>query len=160
MIEQAVVQANSAGGKYEYLVELIGGVVLLGTPHRGSKSQKWGSIMASLASLTGFGETVLMEEVSEKSMKIFDLVSEFQSIAYRIGLAETGVICFYENLPTNYLSRVTNIAHQLQNGFSSIVSVQGYLIGSLRLRLNDVRWLIKCQRRCMDSHPSSWTRTT
>ena len=48
VIEQAVVQANSAGGRYEYLVKLIGGVILLGTPHRGSGSQKWGLIVANL----------------------------------------------------------------------------------------------------------------
>ena|SRR2546423_6942480 len=34
--EQAVVKASSAGSMYEYLAQLIGGVVLFGTPHQGS----------------------------------------------------------------------------------------------------------------------------
>ena len=106
IIEQAVVQANSVGGRYEYLVKLIGGVVLLGTPHQGSKSQKWGSILANLANLVDYGEIGLMEEVDEKSMKIFDMVSNFKSIMISMDLAKTAVICFYENRPTNYMSRV------------------------------------------------------
>jgi hypothetical protein len=107
VIDQAVVKANSAGSEYEYLVKLIGGIVFLETPHQRSKLQHWDFIMASLGSLVDYGETGLMKEVDEKSLKIFDLVSEFQRTIIRLGLAKTAVICFYENLPTNYLSRVT-----------------------------------------------------
>ncbi|KAL9065770.1 MAG: hypothetical protein Q9161_007995 [Pseudevernia consocians] len=121
VIEQAVVQANSAGSTYEYLVKLIGGIVLLGTPHQGSKSQKWGSIMASLANLIDYGETGLMKEVDEKSMKIFDLISEFKRIMIGMDLAKTAVICFYENLPTNYLTRVMDTGLWIQRQTSSMI---------------------------------------
>lgn len=127
VIEQAVVQANSAGGRYEYLVKLIGGVVLLGTPHQGSKSQKWGSIVANLARLIDYGETGLMEEVDEKSMKIFDLISEFKRIMISIDLAKTAVICFYENHPTSYLSRVIKTGPWLQGQTSSVVRIIDWL---------------------------------
>lgn len=128
MIEQAVVRANSAGGRYEYLVKLIGGIVLLGTPHQGSKSQKWGSILVNLASLVDYGESGLMKEVDEKSMKIFDLVSEFKRIMISLDLAKTAVICFYENRPTNYMSRVLNTGQYIQRHTSSIVRIFNQLI--------------------------------
>lgn len=107
MIEQAVVKANSAGDVYEHLVQLIGGVILLGTPHQGSKTQKWGSIVARLASMIECGETVLMEEVDETSMKMVDMVSDFGKIMIRLKLWQANsVICFCENLPTTYVDRV------------------------------------------------------
>ena len=121
MIEQAVVRANSAGSRYEYLVKLIGGVVLLGTPHEGSKLQKWGSIMANLANMVEYGENVLMTEVNGKSMKIFDLISEFKKIMIRMDLANTAVICFYENRPTSYLSRVLKTGQWIQRKTASMV---------------------------------------
>ena len=121
VIEQAVVQANSAGGRYEYLVKLLGGLVFLGTPHQGSKSQKWGSIMANLANLIDYGEAGLMNDVDEKSMKIFDLVSNFKKIMISMDLAKTAVVCFYENRPTNYLSRVIKTGRWIQRQTSSIV---------------------------------------
>ena len=99
-------KANSAGGRYEPLVKLLGGVVLLGTPHRGSKLQKWGSIIANMARLIDYGETNLMEELEEKSMKILDMISEFMSIMIRTDLAKRAVICFFENVQTDYSSRV------------------------------------------------------
>lgn len=128
MIEQAVVRANTAGGRYEYLVKLIGGIVLLGTPHQGSKSQKWGSILVNLAGLVDYGESGLMKEVDEKSMKIFDLVSEFKRIMISMDLAKTAVICFYENCPTNYLPRVLNTGQWIQKHTSSIVRISNQLI--------------------------------
>ena len=128
VIEQAVVQANSAGGRYEYLVRLIGGIVFLGTPHQGSKSQGWGSIVANLANLFDYGESGLMKEVDEKSMKIFDLVSEFKKIMISTDLAKSAVICFYENRPTNYLQRVINTGQWIRRYTSSMVRISVQII--------------------------------
>lgn len=115
VIEQAVVKANSGSSMYGDLVKVIGGVVLLGTPHRGSRTQKWGSILAHLASLMELGETTLMEDVDEKSMKIFDLVFEFMRLMIRLDLVgNNAAMCFCENLPTNYLRRVVRIGPQKQ----------------------------------------------
>ena len=121
VIEQAIVKANFVGSGYEYLVKLIGGVVLLGTPHQGSKSQRWGSIMANMANVFGCGEDGLMKEVNEKSMKIFDLVSDFTQIMINTDLAKTAVVCFYENRPTNYMSRVLKTGPWIQKQISSMV---------------------------------------
>ena len=126
VIEQAIIQANSAGGRYEYLVKLVGGVILLGTPHQGSKSQNWGSVVANLANLIDHGETGLMKDLDEKSMKIFDLISEFKKIMISMDLAKTAVICFYENLPTNYLSRVIKTGLWIQEKTSSMVRISDW----------------------------------
>lgn len=106
MIEQAVVTASSMASPYANLMTLLAGVVLLGTPHAGSKMQKWGSMLARLASMVEMGEPILMQDVDEKSMKIFDLVYDFMQVVVRTGLGkDDAVVCFYENMPTNYLQR-------------------------------------------------------
>ena len=99
-------KANSAGGRYEPLIKLLGGIVLLGTPHQGSKLQKWGSIIANMARLMDYGETVLMDELEKKSTKILDMISEFMKIMIRMDLAKKAVICFFENMQTDYSKRV------------------------------------------------------
>jgi hypothetical protein len=124
VIEQAVVQANSAGSAYEYLVNLIGGVVLLGTPHQGSKSQKWGAILARLANLMEYGETVLMDDVDEKSMKVFDLVFAFMQIMIRTDLAKmNAAVCFCENRPTDYSQRLVKGGGWIRKQVSAMVRV-------------------------------------
>jgi hypothetical protein len=124
VIEQAVVKANSAGSAYEYLVNLIGGVVLLGTPHQGSKSQKWGAILARLANLMEYGETVLMDDVDEKSMKVFDLVFGFMQIMIRTDLAKmNAAVCFCENRPTDYSQRLVKGGGWIRNQVSAMVRV-------------------------------------
>lgn len=122
VVEQAVVKANSSRSPYSHLIEHLGGVILLGTPHQGSKSQKWGAIVARLAHLAGYGETSLMDEVDEKSMKIFDLVSEFMQIMIRLDLARTqAAICFCENRRTNYLRRVGRAGELIGENVSAMV---------------------------------------
>jgi hypothetical protein len=122
VIEQAVVKAASAGNPYEYLINRIGGVILLGTPHQGSKSQKWGSVLANLAHLVELGETDLIKDVDEKSMKIFDLIYEFMQIMTRTDLVKAhAVICFCENTPTDYLRRFSGWGGWVRGKISSIV---------------------------------------
>ena len=117
-----MVKSCSTGSAYEYLVNIIGGIILLGTPHRGSKTQKWGAILAQLVSLIEYGDTVLMEDVNENSMKIFDLCDQFMKIMIRTGLArKSAVMCFYENLPTDYVRRVVSLGGWFSEQTSSMV---------------------------------------
>jgi len=126
VIEQAIVIANSAGGPYEYLINSLGGVLLLGVPHRGSKTQSLGSVLANVAKVFGCGETVMMDDVSVQSMKIFDVVHAFMQIVIRKDLAKHGaVICFYENTPTDYLRRAMDLGRLVSNQTSHIVSFLG-----------------------------------
>ena len=62
VIEQTVVRANSVGVEYKYLVNLGG--VIRGTPHQGSESQ-WCTILARMARLIEYGETVLMDDMDK-----------------------------------------------------------------------------------------------
>lgn len=133
VIEQAVVNANSSGSQYEYLINLIAGVILLGTPHQGSKTQKWGSILAHTASLIEYGETILMDDVDEKSMKVFDLVYEFMQIMIKTDLAKTNaIICFCENSPTDYLKRKVYLGRWIHEQISSVVRAS-FLRGRLQV---------------------------
>lgn len=88
--------------------------------------------MAKLANLIDYGETGLMEEVDEKSMKMFDLIDNFKKIMISMDLAKTAVICFYENLPTNYLTRVIKTGPWIQGQTSAMVRI--------------LDWLIRCQK--------------
>jgi len=106
VIEQAVVTARLTGSLYEPLVDMIGGIILLGTPHQGSDMQKWGSLLARLADMIEMGESTMLEDVAKGSFKTFDMQHVFMQIMTVTRLAEThAAVCFYENLPTNYLAR-------------------------------------------------------
>jgi len=163
-----VVRANSAGSAYEYLINLIGGIILIGTPHQGSKSQKWGAILARLAHLVECGETVLMDDVDEKSMKIFDMVEEFMQIMIRTDLAKTkATVCFYENRPTNYVERKVKVGGWIRDQTSAMVrecsgsdrhlttigggrNVRGASRPSqsgLRFRPSEIKQICQCGRR-------------
>lgn len=115
-------KAAFTGNLYEYLVNRIGGVILLGTPHQGSPAQKWGSVLANIAHLIEYGETVLMKDAEENSTKILDLVCEFTQIMSRMNLPEVhAVICFYENTPTDYLRRFCRLGGWVREKISSMV---------------------------------------
>lgn len=114
--------ACSVTSPYAELINVIGGVLLLGTPHMGSKMQKWGSIISHLASMIELGEPMLIDEVDEKSMKIFDLVYEFMEVVVRTNLGkEDAVVCFYENMPTDYLQRYGYLGEWIGKTVSSMV---------------------------------------
>lgn len=77
VIEQAIVEASLSGHEHEPLCDLVGGIILLGTPHQRSKMQERGSTIAKLASLSDLGEMNMMDVVDQKSMTTFDLVFSF-----------------------------------------------------------------------------------
>lgn len=116
--------ANSAGNMYEHLVNQLGGFIFLGTPHQGSQLQKWGSTFAHLASMIEYGETVLMDEVNVKSMKIYDMVSEFTEIMIRLNLAKANaIVCFHENLKTDYTRRAVPLMGWMAGKVSVMVGL-------------------------------------
>ena len=103
-------------------MDVLGGVMLLGTPHRGSPAHKWGAIISQLASLMELGERGLMDEVAEDSIKIFNMVHDFMQVIHRIGLvAADAVVCFYENSATNYLQRYVSMGVRRDRSVSSMV---------------------------------------
>lgn len=58
-------RANIEGGQYQYLVDLMGGVILLGTSHRASSAQTLGSMIAKTAQGVQWGENALLIDVAE-----------------------------------------------------------------------------------------------
>jgi len=127
VIEQVIVNASLGRSGYERLHDLVGGIILLGTPHQGSKMQEWGSIVAKLASLGDFGETALMDVVDQSSMTTFDLVFNFMQVMIQMDTAKhKAVMCFYENLPTNYLRKTDISGRWIDNHTSSIVNSSAY----------------------------------
>jgi hypothetical protein len=102
--------ANCHGGRYQTLADAIGGIIFLGTPHRGSPAQPIGSIIARAAEALGYGESTLMMDVKEDSKDIYDLVNKFTKIVIRNRIAETSaIVCFFENQKTNYGRRAGNL---------------------------------------------------
>lgn len=88
--------------------------------------QKWGSILSRLGSMVERGERVLIDEVDEKSMKIFDLVYDFMEVVLRTNLGkEDAVVCFYENTPTKYLQRHGGLGDWIGRAVSRMVR-RGY----------------------------------
>ena len=71
-----------------------------------------------------------MEDVDEKSMKIFDMVSEFKKIMIRLDLAKQSVVCFYENLPTDYSRRKVKAGSWISSKISSMVRISQCIIRS------------------------------
>jgi len=85
---------------------MIGGIILLGTPHQGSDMQKWGAILARMADMIDLGESAMLADVAKGSLKTSHMQHLFMEIMIATRLAENhAVVCFYENLPTNYLQR-------------------------------------------------------
>jgi len=77
VVEKAVVQSRQPGSPFGALGTTLGGVILLGTPHRGSPSEKWGSKLARTAALLGLGQENALIDTREESAEIRDLVQEF-----------------------------------------------------------------------------------
>lgn len=123
VIEQAVVIAGSIGSPYNaFLTKRLGGIVLFGTPHRESKAQTWGMTMAHLSQMIDYGESVMIDEMNDDSMKIFDLRFAFMQIVHKLDLVRA-VLCFCENKRTNYSKRTGTISALLGEKFSAMVRV-------------------------------------
>ena len=95
--------ANSHGGSFHDLALSTVGIVFLGTPHRGTKAAKWGSIVATSAKALGFGtEDSILKDLQEDSESSRDLLYDFTLWANR---ASIRLVCFFEQHETDYGKR-------------------------------------------------------
>ena len=108
MVEKAIIRMSTGSNDLRELSKWICGVVLLGTPHRGSKAQKWGAILARAAAAIHYGEYGgPMDDVSEDSSETWDLVDAFVTFMREAGLSDVkaGVV-FSETKESNYGKRI------------------------------------------------------
>lgn len=83
---------------------------------------KWGQILAIVAELLSAGNSAMMRDVDEYSMKIFDLVFDFMQLVIQLDLAKMkAIMIFCENKATDYARRVGPLATVLGNITSTIV---------------------------------------
>lgn len=118
---QALVLASSSASKYHSIPKLTAGIFLLGTPHRGSKTQPWGKMVVKFAAILGFNsERGLLKHVEEDSDSLHDLVHYFTMI---VGRMSTPVVCFYELYESDYGSRIPVVggAFRLFGTFKTVV---------------------------------------
>jgi hypothetical protein len=79
------------------------GVVFLGTPHRGSKLQPWGSIVADILGTFGYdSHKGILDDLKFDSPKLRDLLREFSIIANRLQIV---IYCFFELFDTDFGQR-------------------------------------------------------
>lgn len=137
VIEQALVKARHAGNIYSRLIELLGGIVLFGTPHRGSPTQRWGQILANLAELIQIGDPTMMQDLDEKSMKVYKMIFAFMQLVIQIDLAKKdAIICFCENKKTSYARKAGLIVGLVGSIISTMVS-GFHLLSSCPTHLSD-----------------------
>ena len=85
---------------FAYLTSLIAGVIFLGTPHRGTKAAKLGTIIAMTGMALGLGSDAgIIKELQEDSESSIDLPQKFTLWANRNLVP---LFCFFEQYKTAY----------------------------------------------------------
>ncbi len=104
ILYQALVNADSHDGPFQYLANSTVGIVFLGTPHRGTKSTKWGEWIAFSGKALGFEtEDRILKDLREDSETLMDLLYRF---ALWLSRTSTSVICCFEQHVTDYGARI------------------------------------------------------
>ncbi|KAK2589778.1 hypothetical protein QQS21_012549 [Conoideocrella luteorostrata] len=104
VIEQALVLASASDSRYSRLLLPTVGVIFLGTPHRGTKSQIWATRAAKLFDMIGFGSHQdILIDLAENSPRLRDLLREFCIVANRLRL---NIFCFFELLQSDMAGKL------------------------------------------------------
>ena len=79
---------------YPSVIRSVAGVIFLGTPHRGSKSQSKASLLASIAASVALGEHSSLLKVLDKESEILaDLLHDFTRTVNTVAIP---LFCFFE----------------------------------------------------------------
>lgn len=105
IFHQALVNADTHDGPFEDIAVSTVGIVFLGTPHRGTKSTKWGELIAfSGKALFGFEtEDRILKDLREDSETLMDLLYTFTIWLFRMSIP---VVCCFEQYVTDYGARL------------------------------------------------------
>jgi hypothetical protein len=125
VLEQAIVQAASTSNALgSGLLEVICGIIFLGTPHAGSDMTRFGLMVANAAHILDHGQSELLADVAPSSWKVWDMVASFIQTINKIGLNnDNEVVCFFENTPTDYTARLPVLGRSLPKLFGGMVSL-------------------------------------
>jgi len=125
VVEKAIVQSRQPSSPFGALGKTLGGVILLGTPHRGSPSEKWGSKLARAAALLGLGQENALIDTREESAEIRDLIQEFAWSMIGANMCKARrVVIFFENKKSDYGRRLPSWLPGIK--WEDIVSTFGF----------------------------------
>lgn len=98
-----MVTAAVAGSEFKFILMSTAGIAFLGTPHRGSKMQSWGSKGAFVMDILGYSpHTGILQDLKEGSPSLRDVLHEFCSINNTLRIP---IMCFFELYETDYGKR-------------------------------------------------------
>jgi hypothetical protein len=98
-----LVSASLLASSRKEILSVIVGVVLLGTPLRGSPMTAWASIAADLLRVAGFSSHKgIIDDLVHQSPKLLDLLFDFTALANSLKIK---VCCFFELFETDYGKR-------------------------------------------------------
>jgi len=124
VIEQAIVQAGSAGSAHGVnILDVLVGIIFMGTPHAGSDMAKFGLTVAHAATVLNLGQATLLEDVEKDSWRMRETIDTFIQIVQGKSLKhDDEIVCFFENKPTDYSARVPFIGRLSSTLLSGMVT--------------------------------------
>jgi PGAP1-like protein len=103
IVKQALTSAR-VDSKHRSINEHTVGIIFLGTPHRGSETAAYGSLLANIATFVmNKHKPSLVEALKQNSVELLKLTSDF-----RHELNKYKVVSFYERRPTG-IGRVSTV---------------------------------------------------
>ncbi|KAN0081738.1 hypothetical protein V8E54_003036 [Elaphomyces granulatus] len=104
VIEQMIISASSRKGTEKDIPKHTAGIIFLGTPHRGSASSNWGSLIVQSGKILGLdGEDRILNDLKRDSEPLKQVVREFTQWLFDNSVQ---TVCFYEQHVTDYGSKV------------------------------------------------------
>jgi hypothetical protein len=101
---QMIINASSRKGTEKDIPKHTAGIIFLGTPHRGSASSNWGSLIVQSGKILGLdGEDRILNDLKRDSEPLKQVVREFTRWLFDNSVQ---TVCFYEQHVTDYGSKV------------------------------------------------------
>ena len=98
-----IISASSRGGTVKDIPKYTAGIVFLGTPHRGSASSNWGSLIVQSGKVLRLdGEDRILNDLKKDSETLKQVVRDFTRWLFDNSVP---TVCFYEQHVTDYGSK-------------------------------------------------------
>ena len=132
IVEKALVSAQLRQLDYPNLITSVIGCVFLGTPFRGTKTERKATCLAKMAESIGFGVTSgLLTMLEYGSEMLRDLLSDFSSLARESNMH---LFCFFEQHASDMLNMMFKGPHPKYNEVvveEDSAHIDGYRTGAL-----------------------------